>query len=133
MERMEFMVQGGKVEPYRVTLEKIGTNLNAYCTCAAGSNGQYCKHRFRILSGNPDGVVAPDLDKLRTAVDWLVDTDVESTLRALIAAEDQVIATKKALAKARGMRGMDTANQRLELAKVGLAKARKLLAQALLK
>lgn len=133
MERMEFLVQGSEVEPYRVTLERAGGNLNAYCNCAAGSNGQYCKHRFGILSGNPAGVVVPDIDKLRVAVDWLEGTDVESALCNLIAVEDELIAAKVMLAKAKGMRALDTANQRLEDSKVELAKARKLLAQAMLK
>jgi hypothetical protein len=99
MERMDFMVQGGEIEPYRVTLEKSGSNLNAYCTCAAGSNGQYCKHRFRILSGNPEGLVDPDLDRLRAAVDWLVDTDVGIALSALVKAEDDFNSAKKELAR----------------------------------
>lgn len=133
MERMEFVVQGSEVEPYRVTIERFGANLNAYCTCAAGSNGQYCKHRFRILSGNPEGVVAPDLSKLRAAVDWLVDTDVESALRGLIAAEDQLVAAKMTLTQAKGVRVLKAADQRLEDSKIELAKARKLLAQAMLK
>lgn len=133
MERMEFLVQGGELEPYRVTLEKSGANLNAYCTCAAGANGQYCKHRFRILSGNPEGIVGPDLEMLRLAVDWLVGTDVELTLRGLIAAEDQLISAKRALFKAQGMRAQRIANEQLESSKDMLAKSRKLLAQALLK
>lgn len=110
MERMEFMVQGSEVEPYRVTLERSGSNLNAYCTCAAGSNGQYCKHRFRILSGNPEGLIDPDSGMLCTAVDWLSGTDVEEALCELAKAED-----------------------RFESAKKELSKAKKLLAQALLR
>lgn len=133
MERMEFVVQGGEAEPYRVTLEKAGRNLNAYCTCAAGANGQYCKHRFRILSGNPEGVVCPDLSMLRMAVNWTEGTDVEMALRNLIAAEDQLIAAKKGLSEAEGMRASDAANRRLENAKAELAKERKQLARALLK
>ncbi|MEW9625644.1 SWIM zinc finger family protein [Rhodanobacter geophilus] len=133
MERMEFTVQGSAAIPYRVTLEKGGTNLNAYCTCAAGSNGQYCKHRFRILSGNPEGLVGPDPDGLRVAVDWLEGTDVESALRDLIAAEDHVIAAKKVLTQAKDRRAMDVAEQSFETSKIELAKARKLLAQAMLK
>lgn len=101
MERMMFVVQGSEAEPYRVTLEKSGRNLNAYCTCAAGSNGQYCKHRFRILSGNPEGIINPNMDELRLAVDWLNGTDVETALKNLVLAEDYFEAAKKDLAKAK--------------------------------
>lgn len=101
MERMVFMVQGSVVEPYRVTLEKTETNLNVYCNCAAGSNGQICKHRFRILSGNPEGVIDLDSNQLCIAADWLVGTDVEAALMALVMAEDDCDAAKKKLVKAR--------------------------------
>jgi hypothetical protein len=103
MDRMVFMVQGSEIEPYRVTLEKADGNLNAYCTCAAGSNGQSCKHRFRILSGNPEGLIDSDLGDLGLAVDWVIGTDVETALRGLIAAEDNFEAAKKELAKAKKM------------------------------
>lgn len=101
MDRMEFLVQGSEVEPYRVILEKQGENLNAYCTCAAGANGQYCKHRFRILSGNSQGLIAADLANLCRAVDWLVGTDVEAAISALAKAEDGFATAKAALAEAK--------------------------------
>ncbi|MEP7186007.1 MAG: SWIM zinc finger family protein [Rhodanobacter sp.] len=110
MDRMEFDVQGSEPESYRVTLEKDGDNLNAYCTCAAGANGQYCKHRFRIFSGNPEGIIDPNFEALCSAVDWLVGTDVEAALSDLAKAED-----------------------RYEMAKKNLSKTKKLLAQAMLK
>ena len=110
MDRMEFFVQGSEIEPYHVIIEKTGNNLNAYCTCAAGSNGQYCKHRFRILSGNPEAIISPDYVALRQAVDWLAGTDVEAALSTLASAEDSY-----------------------EKAKRELSLAKKVLAQALLK
>jgi len=101
MGRMEFIVQGSEIEPYQVTLERSGANFNAYCTCAAGANGQYCKQRFRILSGNPEGLVDPDLEKLRLAVDWLAGTAVEAAIDNLAKAEDNLEVAKKTLAKAK--------------------------------
>lgn len=97
MDRMEFLVQGSADEPYRVTIEKLGNNLNAYCTCAAGANGQYCKHRFRILSGNPEGITEGKIENLSAAVDWLVGSDVELALQDLAEAEDSLKAAKRAL------------------------------------
>lgn len=53
MEDICFLVQGSAEEPYKVTFKKNGSNLSAYCTCPAGENCQFCKHRFRMaLSGN---------------------------------------------------------------------------------
>lgn len=100
MDRMEFDVQGSAPLPYRVTIEKHGDNLNIYCTCAAGDNGQSCKHKLRILSGNPEGVVAPDVVQLRLVVDWVSGTDVEVALTALAKAEEELEREKNARKKA---------------------------------
>ena len=52
MERIDFLVQGSAFHPYEVKfLKRSEKNLSAYCTCPAGDNGQYCKHRFSILEG----------------------------------------------------------------------------------
>jgi uncharacterized Zn finger protein len=48
MEEICFLVQGSAEEPYKVTFRKKGNNLSAYCTCPAGENGQYCKHRIEV-------------------------------------------------------------------------------------
>lgn len=101
MKRFECLVQGSAVEPYKVVFERNGSNLNAFCTCPAGSNGQYCKHRFRILSGNPEGIVSGDLALLPAVVDWLVGTDVEYAIRELSRAEDALSSAKKALKDAK--------------------------------
>jgi len=101
MDQMKFMVQGSEEEPYLVTLEREETNLNAYCTCAAGARGQYCKHRFRILSGNPEDLIEPDFPRLRLAVDWLAGTDIEAAIRVLAKAEDSFEKAKADLAKAK--------------------------------
>lgn len=58
METREFLVQGSALEPYKVTFKKVGGNLSAYCTCPAGENGMYCKHRFNILEGSTKGIVS---------------------------------------------------------------------------
>ena len=101
MERMIFLVQGSEPDPYQVTLEKNGINLNAYCTCAAGSNGMYCKHRFRIISGSTEGVISPDVEAIKRAVDWVVNTDIERALRNLALAEDRFNSAKKDVSDAK--------------------------------
>ena len=58
MEELRFKVQGSASDPYDVTFQYHGTNLSAYCTCPAGVNGQYCKHRFAIMAGEAIGIVS---------------------------------------------------------------------------
>lgn len=101
MRRFEFFVQGSEVEPYRVVFEKDGDDLNAYCTCAAGSNGQSCKHRMRILSGNDEGLVGGDIEHFAVVSEWIAGSDVEHALRALIRAEDDVRIAREQLTMAK--------------------------------
>lgn len=101
MERMEFLVQGSALDPYRVTLERVDNSLKAYCTCAAGSNGQMCKHRMRILQGNSDGLLGLDVCQLEMAVKWLIGTDAELAIRELADAESAYERSKKNLALAK--------------------------------
>jgi hypothetical protein len=46
MEEARFLVQGSAPSPCKVVFVKEDKNLTATCTCPAGQNGQYCKHRF---------------------------------------------------------------------------------------
>ena len=63
MERI-FFVQGSETEPNKVTFIKDGLNLSCYCTCKAGQNGLYCKHRFNLLDGITNNLVSNNLDEV---------------------------------------------------------------------
>ena len=101
MGRLEFFVWGSSSEPYRVVIEKSAENLSGFCTCAAGSKGQACKHVLRILSGNSEGLTDESPDKLMLAVNWTTGTDVELALKELAAAEDRYEAAKRSLSAAK--------------------------------
>jgi len=107
MKEFIFFVQGSAKEPYKVTFQKTGGNLSAYCTCPAGNNGQYCKHRFNIIGGFTDGIVSGNEHGVKEVTSWLVDTDVEAALNDVMDAEEQyeiakhkLSVAKKQLAKA---------------------------------
>lgn len=107
MNELIFSVQGSAKEPYKVTFKKNGSNLSAYCTCPAGENGQYCKHRFNILGGITDGVVSGNELDVDIVASWLFGTDVELALNEIIDAEEKfeiaklnLSLAKKKLAKA---------------------------------
>ena len=102
MNEIYFKVQGSAQEPYKVTFVKRSqTNLSAYCTCPAGDNGQYCKHRFRILDGLTTDIVSENLEQVKTIQSWLVGTDVEEALLTMRSIESEAIKIKKALASAK--------------------------------
>jgi len=106
MDEVCFLVQGSAEEPYKTTFQKKGSNLSAYCTCPAGENGQYCKHRFRILAGSNEGIVSDNKDEIMIVKAWLSGTDVETALievaekeRVLEKAKKDLSAAKKKLAR----------------------------------
>lgn len=108
MREISFKVQGSAAEPYLVIfVQRTETNLSAYCTCPAGENGQYCKHRFSILSGIDKGIVSSNTDEVKIVQSWLLGTDIEAamiTVKNLEVEADKIkkelSLAKKSLAKA---------------------------------
>ena len=101
MEKLYFLVQGSAEEPYKVTFQKDVNNLSAYCTCPAGDNGQYCKHRFNILGGITDGIVSGNVADVAVVVSWLPGTDIETALNAVMDAEEKCAEAKRELSAAK--------------------------------
>jgi hypothetical protein len=101
METIQFLVQGSATEPYKVTFQREGKILSAFCTCPAGASGQYCKHRLSILQGRPTGVISDNVAEGRTVAAWLPGTNVEAAMEALFAAERDLERAKSAAAAAR--------------------------------
>lgn len=108
MNEIEFEVQGSAAEPYRVLFVKRSpTDLSAYCSCPAGENGQYCKHRFAILDGIQEGIVSSNADDVKMIRSWLSGTDIEKLLLKMRNLEKEagriareLASAKKDLAKA---------------------------------
>jgi hypothetical protein len=101
MENICFLVQGSAEEPYKVTFKKTDSNLSAFCTCPAGENGQYCKHRFRILDGCDEGIVSSNKDEVMIVRSWLRGTDIEAALMGVIDAQKQCEKVKRELSAAK--------------------------------
>lgn len=107
MEKLIFEVQGSSTDPYTVTFTKQKNNVNAFCTCPAGENGQYCRHRFAIMAGDSKAVISPNKDQVMVVKSWLPGSDVEEALMVLAEAEHEY----------------DKAKTHLSMAKKNLAKA----------
>jgi len=80
-ERLTFEVQGSASEPYQTTFIFAKGRLAALCDCAAGQNGQYCKHRFRILAGMRDGIVSANVDDVSIVQQWFRGTELEAAVK----------------------------------------------------
>jgi len=101
MNVIKFLVQGSAPEPYQITFTKTQNNLNAFCTCPAGENGQYCKHRFGILSGNTKAIVSENQNDVAIIQSWLPGSDVEKALIEMTEAEHECDLAKKRLSLAK--------------------------------
>ena len=108
MTTITFLVQGSSPDPYEVEfIRRDHTKLSAYCNCAAGQNGQYCKHRMRILDGESQGVVSDNIDEVKLVASWLSGTDIAIAIQELKHLEGEadkikkrISAAKKSLARA---------------------------------
>jgi uncharacterized Zn finger protein len=98
---IDFFVQGSAPDPYRVLFRRTGSNLSAYCTCPAGENGMYCKHRIRILQGLVEGIVSENTTDVQRVVEWLIGTDVDQALQTVNALEKEADSIKSALSEAK--------------------------------
>lgn len=101
MEELTFLVQGSAAEPYEVIFIKDGDSLTAICSCPAGQNGNYCKHRISILDGDPSAIVSDNASEASKIRGWLPGTDVEAALTGLRQLEREADTDKKALAAAK--------------------------------
>jgi hypothetical protein len=97
MDRIQFLVQGSADVPYEVTFQKESNDLFASCTCPAGQNGQFCKHRFRILGNIATAIVSANADQVAIVAGWLPGTPAASALDAVGSAELDLDRAKSAL------------------------------------
>lgn len=102
MQEARFEVQGSADEPYRVHFVRSEDgNLSAYCTCPAGENGQYCKHRFRILDGVTKDIVSGNEREVAVVAGWLPGSDVERAMEVVAQAEKEAASAKRSLSQAK--------------------------------
>lgn len=73
---LTFKVQGSQPEPYTVTFRKEGRNITATCTCQAGRNKMYCKHRLNLLVGDVTNLVSDNLQDVGLLMEMYQDSDV---------------------------------------------------------
>ena len=102
MDEISFEVQGSAPEPYLVTfVRRSPTNLSAKCSCPAGENGQYCKHRFAILDGAENSLVSSNASDIQIVQSWLPGTDVEAALLRVRELEKEAEKIKRELSSAK--------------------------------
>lgn len=107
MQQLRFTVEGSKGDEYEILFEREGNNLDVFCTCPAGDNGLYCKHRFALMEGDVTKLLSENEDEVPIIKNLLKGTDVEAAYNEVLkvqAAYDEIgerlKKAKKTLAKA---------------------------------
>ena len=107
MQQLRFTVEGSKGDEYQILFEREGDNLDVFCTCPAGDNGMYCKHRFALMEGDVTKLLSENENEVPAIKDMLAGTDVEAAynqVKEIQAQHDEISArlktAKKVLAKA---------------------------------
>ncbi|GAB6846609.1 SWIM zinc finger family protein [Paraburkholderia kururiensis] len=101
MDKISFLVQGSANEPYEVTFERENNQIAAFCTCPAGANGTYCKHRLFILDGVISGIVSDNADQAVTVASWLRGSNLAADIENLSEAERVLEQAKSNVNKAK--------------------------------
>lgn len=101
MTTISFSIRGSAPEPYVVTFHLAPGTLAAFCTCPAGDQGQACKHRLRILAGDPAGIVDVDPEAVAAVRAAALGTPLAAALLGLAHAEAAAAAAKAALTAAK--------------------------------
>jgi hypothetical protein len=99
---ISFYVEGSSEDPYMVIfIQRPESNLSAYCSCPAGENGIYCKHRFNILDGKLDAIVSDNIDDVEIIQEWYLGSDIEVARDKVKSIEKEAAKVKRELTKAK--------------------------------
>lgn len=92
---LQFLVAGSKGGEYVVRFIRRGNNFGAYCSCPAGENGLYCRHRFALLDGDVSDMLSENYSDVKRIFSLLKGTDVEPIYKKYTELKAQSEAIKK--------------------------------------
>ena len=72
-----FSVKGSTGNVYEITGRKVSEKLRVSCTCQAGQNRIWCKHRMALLDGDVSDLLSGALGDVEKLSKWAVGVEVE--------------------------------------------------------
>lgn len=96
---MQFIVRSSSSgEEYEIRVFQGTAGVGIACTCMAGSNGQICKHRLALISGDSTAVIraSHSVDDLTA----MLDGGTIAAALAQMRAQEAVVAREQAKLKA---------------------------------
>lgn len=96
MARFVFNVEGSQGDLYRMTFSFDGDTATASCTCPAGAQGTWCKHRTALLDGDMTALRSANAGEVAMLKDRLAGTSLGDAYSRWVEAEERAFAAKKA-------------------------------------
>ncbi|MDO9501992.1 SWIM zinc finger family protein [Falsiroseomonas sp.] len=97
MPRIEFVIEGSQGDPYDVVFDISEGIARATCSCQAGANGQFCKHRMAMLDGDISSLRSANASSVAKLASLLEGTNLASAYADLVTAAKAHEETKRAL------------------------------------
>jgi DNA polymerase-3 subunit epsilon len=72
-----FSVRGSTGNVYEITGRKVAENLRVSCTCQAGQNSIWCKHRTALLDGDVSDLLSGTVANVEKRAEWAIGAEVE--------------------------------------------------------
>ena len=97
MVRVNFLVEGSQGDEYNVTFEFVGSIARAFCTCQAGTNGNFCKHRAALLDGDITRLRSTNTEDITRLSSLVQGTNLEAAYMQVVIATKTYDEAKKVL------------------------------------
>lgn len=106
-------VTGSEGDVYRVSFARGENGVKVQCTCKAGVNGQFCRHRLALLAGDRSAMVDRGASSaLDEALAWPEFVSIKAEIVKLQEVQEQIeslekvkSSLKRMVAKACGAKG----------------------------
>jgi len=72
-----FSVRGSAGNIYEITARRIAEKLRVSCTCQAGQNRIWCKHRTALLDGDVSNLLSDNVSDVKKLAEWADGVEVE--------------------------------------------------------
>jgi DNA polymerase-3 subunit epsilon len=76
-EVLSFSVRGSTGNTYEVAARKAVSKLHVSCTCQAGQNRVWCKHRTALLDGDIGNLLSDNVLDVEKLAEWAIGVEVE--------------------------------------------------------
>ncbi|HEX2526893.1 MAG TPA: SWIM zinc finger family protein [Geminicoccus sp.] len=97
----QFVVLGSKGDEYRIRFDLDNGVLFTTCTCQAGPNGSYCKHRVSLLTGGVSDLASKNSHELALILPHLAGSRLKVALDEFTEAAEIHDTAKRRLDKAK--------------------------------